>query len=354
MKACTSMRMLIFAALGLMACLLLGIRRMPLMHPSRGLHVTKIAHPTRPYVTKKIENPSYLPGSTIEEITFFSPELHGSTHYLSRKGILVIRPQAKGTILICHGYMCSKYDAAFLRSLFPDYNTFVFDFRAHGEATTNQCSTLGLNEALDVTAAAHCLMQHPKLKNYPLFGYGFSMGAVSLIQAQAAQPLFDGLILDCPFDSSRKVLSHLLGQTQLSFCGYYFDLPGRGLIQKYAFHPYVEPFVRRLVQTTPMTASEEIRTKVSHFKPIQAIAKIITPCFFIHCKNDEKVSLQSAKRLYAKAAGFKRLWITNGRRHFDSYFYNPEQYQHRVQKFLSSIQRKEYAHKPKQKIIIDS
>src|SRR5581483_3113438 len=108
---------------------------------------------------------------TVEEVTIYSQEKADSTKKIARKGILVRHKDAVATILVAHGFMCNKYDVGFLRNIFPygKYNFLTFDFRAHGENTEGQYCTLGADEALDVTAAAKYLREHPDLKGKPLF-----------------------------------------------------------------------------------------------------------------------------------------------------------------------------------------
>lgn len=352
MKHSIPKSMIIFTSMTAIVVIMLGTRRLRVVCAASD--ETNTAHITQlPYIANSEDSPEYLPDSQIHHVTFFSPKTTTSSEAMPRNGILTLRKNAKGTLLICHGYMCSKHDIAFIRTLFPDFNSFVFDFRAHGEQKDNQCCTLGKYEPLDIMAAVNFLRNHPKTKHQKLFGYGFSMGAVSLIQAQAQKKQFDGLILDCPFDSSVNVLSRLLDGMNISLLGFTFDLPARGIIQKYAFHPYVEPFVRRLVQTTPMNEALNIDTKITMLNPAKSMKKIDIPCFFIHCKNDEKVSVAAAKKLYDNANGIKRLWITNGRRHFDSYFYNPEKYAYYTNKFLSMISGRLSRKEPLTQVIID-
>ena len=72
--------------------------------------------------------------------------------------------------------------------------------------------------------------------------------------------------------------------------------------------------------------------------PARSAENIQVPCFFIHCKNDEKVSVDAIKAVYASAGcDYKELWLTNGRRHFDSYFYNPDEYIGKVRNFINKI-----------------
>jgi hypothetical protein len=119
--------------------------------------------------------------------------------------------------------------------------------------------------------------------------------------------------------------------------GYEFNVPGRTMLQKYAFHPYVQSLIKTLLKTVAHMDPRKIETNVCPVYPVQSASNIKIPCFFIHCKNDEKVSVEAIKAVYDHAAGPKALWVTNGRNHFDSYFYNPERYVEKVRQFVDQV-----------------
>src|SRR3990172_1855200 len=74
---------------------------------------------------------SYVDSGNLHHVVFRVPEGKPSQKTFVRKGELLLREGAQATILIAHGYMCSMRDVSFLRWMFPTFNTFVFDFRAH-------------------------------------------------------------------------------------------------------------------------------------------------------------------------------------------------------------------------------
>lgn len=279
-------------------------------------------------------------GITVEHVVLYPQEGHDSSNRIARHGLLARSDNAKATILVCHGFMCDKYDVGMLRRIFKkhDYNVMTFDFRAHGQDGQGQYCTFGRDESLDVIAAAKFLRNHPDLCDKPLFAYGFSMGAVSSIEAQALAPeLFDAMILDCPFDSSERVIKTGLEGLKCSIFGYEFDLPGKDFLQKYAFHPYVQALVKAVLKTVAQMDATCINTNFCPLYPAESAKKIVIPVFFIHCKNDQKVSVDQVKCVYENAAGYKRLWLTNGRRHYDSFFYNPEKYIEQVRLFYEQV-----------------
>jgi pimeloyl-ACP methyl ester carboxylesterase len=306
----------------------------------------------------------YLDGGSMEYITFYS-QRGESGQIIPRHGILVKKPKAKATILVCHGFMCNKFDIGFLRRmLFPDYNVMMFDFRAHGEhIEPDHCCTFGRDEALDVAGAVSYVRSRDDIKDLPLIAYGFSMGAVAAIQAYAdafesssgnTQPkqLFDALVLDCPYDKSENILRRCMDHLKITLFGYSFEIPGRKYLEKYAFNPYVQSFIKTILKTVAHMDATATNTYIYPISPSDSIKKITVPCFIIHCYNDEKVTVQAAHNLYDSAAGYTRLWITKGRHHFDSIFFNPDKYAYKINNFIKQVLSGDISKKKQQKKVV--
>lgn len=293
-----------------------------------------------------------LPAGT-ELVSFPVRKCHQSQDTIVRSGILSLKKDAIATVLICHGFMCDKFDVSFLRTLFPKCNVLTFDFRAHGQGHENQYCTLGKEEALDIMGAVQYLRSRTEIQGMPLIAYGFSMGAASLIEAQSQAQLFQGLILDCPFDSSDALLRRGLEHLKLSFFGYEFSIPGKSLLEQCAYHPYVQSFVKQVLKAVSKFNATQVATNFTPVHPVESVEKISAPCFFITCKNDEKVPMEAVMAVYAGAQGYKRLWITNGRRHFDSFFYNPEAYTGKVHAFVDQVVSARFDDTP-EKIVMDA
>ncbi len=286
-------------------------------------------------VLQAMEGPQ---GALVEPVVIYPKKDAHSQETMVRKGILVRYKTAQATVLMCHGFMCDKYDSGALRTIFEPgkYNVMTFDFRAHGEETAGQACSFGRHESQDVIAAARFLRTHPMLKDKPLYVYGFSMGAVASIEAQAQHKLFDAMVLDCPFDSAENVIKRGLENLKFTVFGYEFDVPGKAYLQKYAFNPYVQSMVKATLRTIAHWDTRNIATDICPCTPAESAKKVDVPCFFIHCKNDEKVPVEACKTVYESVTGPKKMWVTNGRRHFDSYFYNPEKYAHNIRQFLDA------------------
>jgi len=289
----------------------------------------------KPTISKKF---NYIPGATLERISFQSQRSEGLPGTIARNGVLKIQKDAPATLLVCHGYMCDKDDVSFMRSIFTSYNVMTFDFRAHGEDAAGQYCTFGKEELFDVIAAVNYLKSRSEVAGKPLIVYGFSMGAVSAIEAQArAGDLFDAMILDCPFDSSDSVIRRGLANLKFNIFGFEVPLPRRDLLEKYAYSPIVQSMLKAVLKTIAKFDATQTHTRIMKTSPADSAEKIKVPCYFIACKNDEKISVDSVTAVYAGTQGYKRLWITNGRRHFDSFFYNPEKYMHKINKFVKKV-----------------
>lgn len=305
-----------------------------------------------------------------EYVTFSVPETAGSQKMITRQGVLVTRKGARATLVIVHGFMCDKHDVDFLSLLLGEYvfqpkegaenpevyryNTFTIDLRAHGENSHGQCCTFGRDEALDVLAAARYIKSRADLKDLPLGVYGFSMGAVSSILAQAQEPIFDFGISDCPFDSTENIIGRGLEHLKIVLWGREFPVPGRSLLQRYAYNQYVQSFLKFILKTVSKMDAGQVATCMVPVNTVESARAIKKPWFFITCEKDEKAPVDAVKKVYDQAQGFKRLLVTHGRRHFDSLFYNPARYQYKVHNFMRKILNGSYVHKIPQKVKSDT
>lgn len=271
---------------------------------------------------------------------------------LQRRGILVRRENPIGTVVICHGYLGCKKDALALKHLFPNYNVVVFDFRAHGDDREGQTSTIGRDEAFDVMGAVDFVKRDPAMNDKPIIGFGFSMGAVSLIQAQSMNDaLFDALILDCPFASSDEAMSRGLDEKmKITLFGKQFTIPGKQFLLDRMYDENAQGISKFLFKAITKLDGNAVNTQIVRVRPIDSIQNVSVPCFFIHCENDDKVPVDAVERLYANKPGFKRLWITQGKWHFGSYHNNPELYWYKVNKFLTKLQEKDIADRQQEKV----
>ena len=225
-----------------------------------------------------------------EKITFSVKSNDSCDSSSCRQGLLSRMPNAKATILICHGYGCEKSDMAFLRTIFDKeaFNFLLFDFRAHGESKELGSCSLGRDEAQDVLAAADFLKSDAKLKNLPIFAFGWSMGAVATIEAQAQNSsAFNGLILDSPFDSTDTILLKGFNHCKWNILGKELQLPALDFLKEYAYNIKFQAFLKLLFKFFAGMDATKIDTNIVRFSPKDAMRNISVPCMIVGCKNDE-------------------------------------------------------------------
>jgi len=115
-------------------------------------------------------------------------------------------PQAKGTVILFHGYGGHKSNMLDKAEVFREqgFNTLLVDFMGSGASEGNQ-TTIGFYESEQVKTAFSYLTSIGE-KNVYLFGT--SMGSVAIMKAVSEytiQPT--GIILECPFGSMYKTVS---------------------------------------------------------------------------------------------------------------------------------------------------
>lgn len=271
-----------------------------------------------------------------------------------RKGYLFRRQNARATVIVFHGFMCDKFDVLFLCSLFKKYNVLIFDFRGHGEAAEGQCCTFGSDEAYDVLAAVQFVRSDKVMAKLPIIAYGFSMGAVASIKAHNDfGPLFDCAIWDCPFDSTSELLARCISGLQINLFGYTFVLPGRSFLKKYAYNRYVQSLLKIALKTVANVDASQIDARMVPIDTVANAQGISIPSLFIVCKKDAKAPPSAVRRIYDAATGYKRLRVTNGRRHFDSFFYEPAEYEFWINNFIEKFLDGRLSQQRLEKIIYD-
>ena len=199
---------------------------------------------------------------------------------LKRHGTLTLRKNARGNVVLCHP---AAYDQEFMipfeKNVFMDYNCLRFDFRRHGAERKNHSSTLGKREIWEVEAAVETFKNHEKTKDLPIYGFGVSMGASTLIEAESKKHQFNALILQAAFESLKE-------QIKRSF--YFF---GEVPLMKHMI--FCEP--------TRLYAKIKYKVRLCEVSPIESIKKIDIPIFLIHAQNDPIVSIEAFEQL--KKAG---------------------------------------------------
>jgi len=258
-----------------------------------------------------------------------------------RRGELVIRPDAPATVILFHGFKCKRSDVRPLRTfMFPDYNTLIFDFRAHGvHARPGECCSFGVDEVKDVKAAVDFVRNHPLLKDKPVIAYGISMGAAAAIEAQSRynNKLFDALILDSPFDSMENVITRGLNTIRYTIFGCDILKTLRLILQKSLYSPLMDRILKTSLRLVGLDATS-VATCLKPVCPLESIKQVTVPCFIIGCSKDETVPVEAFEKVYENAGTKqKELWIVDGNNHVDTFSHRPEEYIYKVRAFLNRI-----------------
>ena len=109
-------------------------------------------------------------------------------------------PQAKGTVIIFHGYGAGKSSMMDKSDEFRNlgYNIFLVDFMGSGGSEGNQ-TTIGYKEAEEVKTCYDYLVKSGEKKIYL---FGTSLGAVAILKSINDYHITPaGIIVECPFGS---------------------------------------------------------------------------------------------------------------------------------------------------------
>lgn len=135
-------------------------------------------HPPR----RRVQTPHGVDEMPLEEVTFLSRDGKRLSGWFSA------HPQARGTLIFCHGYPANRMEMlGWARLLWPEgFHTLLFDFRALGESEGDLCS-IGYLEVQDLLGAVDFVAARPASSELPIGVYGLSMGGAVAIMAAAQE-----------------------------------------------------------------------------------------------------------------------------------------------------------------------
>ncbi|HBS48222.1 TPA: hypothetical protein DEO28_04015 [Candidatus Dependentiae bacterium] len=244
---------------------------------------------------------------------------------LTRNGELSLCRDAKALVVLCHYAAGDKHDMEMYRkSIFSRCTTISFDFRRFGECHRHQCTTFGRDEAYEVEAAVNLLKTDPRtkklFKKLPIYGFGISMGAVALIEAESKYQLFDGLILQSSYDTLKDQVKRMYPIFDgPPLCAFIFRQPFRGL----AYYKY--------------------RIKVRKVKPAESIKKIKTPIFLIHALNDNFISIEAFYKLQQNGKSIIMTWNPEKGEHTKILETYPALYSQKCEEFFQAVKERKLA-----------
>ena len=231
-------------------------------------------------------------------------------------GLLIERKNPQATLFLCHGYHSSKEGFWRFATLFPSFNLFFFDFRAHGESS-GEIITFGCHEYKDVLAASKYLKSNinlPQNKKIPTFIIGISMGGAAAIKAtKFDSSICDALIIDSSFTDLKTTL--------------YTSFPVKSSLPSYPFLPVMEKMLDYFGNCN-----------ITNMKPINHIKKIQQPIFFIHSCSDIMIPANNSIRMYKEAKNKNsKIWIGPKCRHGYLHIFHPKKYKKKILSFFKKI-----------------
>jgi fermentation-respiration switch protein FrsA (DUF1100 family) len=254
--------------------------------------------------------------------------------FKSRDGILLKgwyipaadSPQAKGTIIYCHGLHRSRIEMLPMAQFGHDlgYNGLLFDFRDHGQSG-GKLTSIGYWERLDAEAAVGEALDSKNARR-PVILWGVSMGAAAALMAAAEDPRVDAVISDSTFLSFDDVIKH------------HYHLVVYLIRRHWWWFPPLPSF--------PLT-NEVIAWSAwrAHFSPsafnLEAAVKHIAPrpILFVAVKDDPRMPPRIARTLCsADDSPVKAVVVLPGRRHGEGFNDARKQYEAAVAAFLERVQ----------------
>lgn len=241
--------------------------------PLLGLHLPRT-------VSKR--TPAEL-GLKYEEVSFATAD------GLDLGGWLVPHPQARGTVIFCHGHGRNRgHVLAYLHTLHNlGLNVLAFDFRGHGDSP-GHTETFGHREVQDLVAAdAYVARRFP---GQPVFLFGISYGAAVALQALPALHDVRGVWSESCFSGLRQVVENELD--------------------------WVPAVVRgRLVSVYSTLAWLDCGFWGTEINPIRSLGQVSVPICFCHGREDRLVPFAQAQALYQAYTGPKWSYWVEGANH---------------------------------------
>lgn len=221
--------------------------------------------------------------------------------------------EAKGTILLAHGYRSTKlidFGAAFEYYHSLGLNILVPDQRSHGESQ-GRFITFGVKESQDMLQwiAYH----NAQFGQYQMVLSGLSMGASTILYL-ADEDLPDnvkGIIADCGFTSPKAIISHVFKRVT--------HLPPAPSVW------FADMFARLFAGFS--LAEKDTRLTLSSLR---------IPILIVHGKADDFVPCRMSEQGYAACSGPKHLLLVDNAGHGLSFVVDKQRYMTTVLEFLET------------------
>ena len=248
---------------------------------------------------------------------------------LKLSGYYIEAPNAKRTIVMCHGWRgCWERDLAGISKWFykNGCNMLLIDQRAHG-FSQGKYTTFGLYERLDCVSWCNWLnkMYHPER----IYLYGVSMGAATVLMASGTDGLpfnVSGIIADSGFTSPYEIIAHTGWN-----------------MAKIPEHPFMDML--------NIMARKKIGIGLKAFSVDDAMKNNITPILLIHGKDDSFVPYSMSVENYNASNQDTSLLLIDGAGHCLSYYADRKNYTKTVREFFKKIEKDDKINTPNLRVI---
>lgn len=229
-------------------------------------------------------------------------------------GNLILHPQARGTVILFHGYRTSgatDFSASSENYYNLGFNLLHVDQRAC-ERSEGKYVTFGIRERFDCLRWVEYVSGRFG-KDSVIFLGGLSMGASTVLMASGA-PLPEnvrGLIVDCPFDSPKNII-------------------GRTIRTRYHVSP------KLLFPAINLWSRLLAGVSLTEYSTQEAMEANRTPILFAHGKADNYVPCEMTVKTYEACRAPKELFLVEGAGHGVSFLIEPEEYKKKIAEFVEA------------------
>lgn len=221
-------------------------------------------------------------------------------------------PQAKGTLLLLHGFGTCKADLLDVARAFHltgSFHLLMIDFRGHG-FSGGKFISFGRKELMDIQAALDFLSHEPDLQSFPIGCYGISMGGSIALLAAATYPQIRAVVSDSAYADLAQTIAR---------------------IHRMAYHIPRIPLGQVVIWGTEC----RLKSRMGALSPVNFIGKISPrPILLIHGALDRSIPAEEGRILFQAAGEPKEFWFVPGAEHVSSFYQNPSEYTNRVLEFF--------------------
>ena len=219
---------------------------------------------------------------------------------------------AAATILAFHGWRGSwDIDFAAIAPVLHDkgYNLLLVEQRGQGHSD-GDAMTFGLKERLDVPEWVQWYHDNVDAE-IPLFLYGISMGAATVLMASAVTypEQVKGIISDCAYTNAYDIIQRVAEA--------YFHIPE---------HPFCDSINRY--------CRRKLGTNLKEYSALVALHSATLPVLFIHGRGDHLIPADMTRTAYEVCSTDKELWLADGAGHAESYLMHPGEYMEKLEAFV--------------------